>query len=419
MMRLLNIRTEPPTFKFPPLHNNIPPYLILSHTWSSNKDDEVSFSDIKNGHFQKPAWHTKVRGFCNIARQKGYNYVWIDTCCIDKSSSAELAMSINSMYRWYQQADACFVYLSDVKKSKHMGWFQNPQKDCAKPKWFTRCWTLQELIAPRRLALYDKNWERLGSRAELSRAISVATDIPTSVLEGQNIRSYSLDTVVSWSKGREATWEEDRAYSLVSLLGVSMDGRYGEGWKHAFNRLKFEVKFHRPDDTSFVNFMDAYIDDMDAYIKDMEGRRLRLYPSFELENKVSDVTASVVSSSDSEDSDGSISSGTGSDIPYLLDLQVVDPQSFSTNKLRKIIRVSLGVDVSSSASKAELVDVFNRNVVSKRRIHSSRQRRKRSLKGEKQKMPQAAYPSGSVVIFCNVLFVLFIIAIVLYVNNLI
>jgi len=267
-------------------------------------------------------------------------------------------MSINSMYRWYQQADACFVYLSDVKKIKHMDWFRNAQKDCAKPKWFTRCWTLQELIAPRRLVLYDKNWERLGSRAELSRPISVATDIPTSVLEGaQNVRSYSLDTIVLWSKEREATLEEDRAYSLVSLLGLSINERYGEGWKYAFNRLKFEVKTHRPDDTSFFNFMDAFIDDMDAY--NMEGPRLRLHPSFELENKVSDVTASVVSSLDSEDSDGSM-------------------------------------------------DMINPKVASKLGRGSSRQRSKWSLKEEKREM-QAPYPSCSVVVFCTTFFCLLLV----------
>jgi hypothetical protein len=399
-MRLLNIRTEPPTFKSPPLHK-IPPYLILSHTWSSNNDDEVSFSDIKSGHLLKPAWHTKVRGFCSIARQKGYSYVWIDTCCIDPSSSAELSMSINSMYHWYQQADACFVYLSDVKKSKHMDWFRNAQKGRAKPKWFTKSWTLQELIAPRMLALFDKNWERLGGRAELSRAISAATGVPVAVLHGQDVREYSPDTIVSWSRWRQATREEDRAYSLVSLLGVYINERYGEGWKLAFTRLKFEIKNHKPDDATVVKFMNAYI-------KDMEGYRIRPYPSFELENNVSGVSASVVWSSDSEDSEGSIASGTESDIPSDLSLQVVDPQGLSTQELRKIIRVKLGVIVSSSASKAELVDTFNRKVVSKLRRRSIRHCSKRSLNGEKRKMPQS-YPTGSVVVFCSILFLLLVI----------
>lgn len=407
-MRLLDIRTEPPTFKSPPLHN-IPPYLILSHTWSSNSDDEVSYNDIKNGHLQKPAWHTKVRGFCNIARQKGYNYVWIDTCCIDPSSSAELSMSINSMYRWYQQADACFVYLSDVKKSKHMEWFRNAQKGRTKPKWFTRSWTLQELIAPRMLALFDKNWERLGGRAELSRAISAATGVPVAVLHGQDVREYSPDTIVSWSKERQATREEDRAYSLVSLLGISINERYGEGWKLAFTRLKFEIKNYMPDDTAFIKFMDAYI-------KDMEGYRIRPHPSFELDYKVSGITTSIVWPSDSEDSEGSIASGTEPDIPSDLGLQVVDPQGLSIQELRKIIRVKLGLIVSSSANKEKLVDTFNRKVIPKLRRRLSRQRSKQSLKEEKRNMRQA-YPSGSVVVFWSISFILLVIAISMHVKG--
>jgi hypothetical protein len=395
-MRLLDIRTEPPTLTFYHQHN-IPPYLILSHTWSSNGDDEISFSDVKNGNLQKPAWHTKVRGFCNIARQKGYNYVWIDTCCIDKSSSAELSMSINSMYRWYQQADACFVFLNDVEKSKHMQWFRCAQKECARPKWFTRSWTLQELIAPPRLTLFDKNWENLGSRAELSRTISIVTGVPVAVLHGRDVREYPPQTIVSWSRAREAGWEEDRAYSLVSLLGISINERYGEGYKLAFRRLKLEVEHHNPDHVAFTRFMDAYILHMDTCT-------IRSHPSFELENKVSDVTASVTGSSESEDSDGSMSE-TGPDTPFALDLRAIDPQSMSANNLRKFTRVKLGVAVSSSASKAELVDLFNRTVALRLRRRWSR---RRSPTHARRALPWE-YPNYSAILLCSIPFFLLVV----------
>jgi hypothetical protein len=116
-----------------------PTYAILSHTWGK---EEVIFFDMADlDKARAKAGFAKVEGACSLAASQGYDYIWIDTCCIDKSSSAELSEAINSMYRWYQWAKVCYAYLVDV---------QNPNQ-LEESKWFTRGWTLQELIAPSRV----------------------------------------------------------------------------------------------------------------------------------------------------------------------------------------------------------------------------------------------------------------------------
>ncbi|KAL8709869.1 MAG: hypothetical protein Q9220_005485 [cf. Caloplaca sp. 1 TL-2023] len=89
----------------------IPPYVILSHTW---EQEEISFEDIQNPDCTSLAGYDKIVRCCKLAASNGWEYVWIDTCCIDKRSSAELSEAINSMFRWYQEAQVCYTYLSDV-----------------------------------------------------------------------------------------------------------------------------------------------------------------------------------------------------------------------------------------------------------------------------------------------------------------
>ena len=123
-------------------YGDSPPYAILSHTWGS-PEDEVLFEDMINGPEQakrKPAFQ-KVDYTCAQARKEGLDYCWIDTCCIDKRSSAELQEAINSMFTWYQRATTCYAYLSDVTDALEDAQFENA-------RWFTRGWTLQELLAP-------------------------------------------------------------------------------------------------------------------------------------------------------------------------------------------------------------------------------------------------------------------------------
>lgn len=160
----------------------------------------------------------------------GYEYVWIDTCCIDKTSSAELSEAINSMFAWYQEAKVCYAYLFDV-----------PDRPLKASRWFTRGWTLQELIAPREVIFYDGNWRNLGDRTSLGPRISQCTRIPESILSGEkDLDTFSTAQRMSWAAERQTTRVEDRAYCLMGLFGVNMPLIYGER-EAAFIRLQEEI----------------------------------------------------------------------------------------------------------------------------------------------------------------------------------
>jgi Heterokaryon incompatibility protein (HET) len=240
-MRLLNVHTKTlQEFR----REAIPNYLILSHTWAFDPHDEVLFQDIITKKYQKKgAWNTKLNGFCEEAKTRGYQWVWIDTCCIDKASSAELQEAINSMYQWYHRADMCLVHLTDVMIPL------NPkilERTLGRPKWFSRGWTLQELVASRNVEFFDSSWRRIGARSELSLWIYRLTGIPHSVSKGyEDPRSYSLADRVAWAEGRETTRSEDLAYSLLGLLDISMPIIYGEGKVRAFRRLLREIEISK------------------------------------------------------------------------------------------------------------------------------------------------------------------------------
>ncbi|ETS88205.1 hypothetical protein PFICI_02033 [Pestalotiopsis fici W106-1] len=221
-MRLMNARTgQLETFLA-----NIPPYAILSHTWG---DHEVTFADLHGA--QHPA-SDKIANTCRLALEQNLCYVWIDTCCIDKSSSAELTESINSMFKWYQQSVVCYAYLED---------FESNDTFFAECRWFTRGWTLQELLAPTTVEFYDKSWNFRGIKQELVDPISAITHIPKEVLQGRwSLESCSVASRMSWAAGRETTRPEDIAYSLLGLFNVHMPPIYGEG-KNAFRRLQEEI----------------------------------------------------------------------------------------------------------------------------------------------------------------------------------
>lgn len=131
-MRLLNVHT----LKLESFFNNLPPYAILSHCW---EEEEVIFCDLADSEAAKTKQGIdKINKTCEQSAKDGLDYCWIDTCCIDKSSSAELSEAINSMFAWYKNSNKCYAYLSDV---------EGPH-DFHRSKWFTRAWTLQELLAP-------------------------------------------------------------------------------------------------------------------------------------------------------------------------------------------------------------------------------------------------------------------------------
>ncbi|KAI1874115.1 uncharacterized protein JN550_002694 [Neoarthrinium moseri] len=230
--------------------SNTPPYAILSHTW---EDDEVLFQDMGNLDLarRKKGW-SKVERCCEQARNDAWDWVWIDTCCIDKSSSAELSESINSMFKWYRRAMVCYAYLSDVANRadfKRILTFIKPgldledkEKGFEQPiRWFYRSWTLQELIAPLVVHFFGASWCYLGSKKGFTQQLSESTGIDSGVLNHTiSLGSISAATKMWWACSRTATRVEDVSYSLLGIFDVNMPLIYGEGDK-AFLRLQQHI----------------------------------------------------------------------------------------------------------------------------------------------------------------------------------
>jgi hypothetical protein len=206
----------------------IPSYAILSHRWG---DEEVTFQDIKGACAATRKGHEKVKKCCELARRRGFKYIWMDTCCIDKTSSVELSEAINSMYRWYQDARECYAYLADVQSESE---FRNSA-------WFTRGWTLQELIAPSILIFLNEQWKELGDKKSLNQLVFDRTGIPVRILSGDDdLETASIAQRMSWAAKRRTTKIEDRAYSLMGIFGINMPLLYGEG-ELALVRLQEEI----------------------------------------------------------------------------------------------------------------------------------------------------------------------------------
>jgi hypothetical protein len=225
-----------------------PRYAILSHCWDA---EEVLFSDLCNiEEARKKRGFRKVEKACEQAARDDFEFIWVDTTCIDKSSSAELSEAINSMFAWYRRASICYAYLADVEDLKSF----------KQSRWFTRAWTLQELLAPSALQtvgkygmeFFSKDWQNLGSKASLSRLISDASGIGREYLEGKDLNDASISMRMSWAAERKATRAEDIAYSLLGLFDVNMPLLYGEGKLKAFRRLQEEIMKISEDETLFA-----------------------------------------------------------------------------------------------------------------------------------------------------------------------
>src|ERR1700722_4796563 len=169
--------------------NEIPLYAILSHTWG---EIEITFQDIEGDDAEEKVEYEKVRNTCNIAAAHGFDYVWIDTCCIDKTSSAELSEAINSMYRWYQDSGVCYAYLADVLSNTVDCQTRAISPEFSKSRWFTRGWTLQELIAPSTVIFLDKDGQEIGTKSSLQWMISENTSIPANILLGGDLECASV-----------------------------------------------------------------------------------------------------------------------------------------------------------------------------------------------------------------------------------
>jgi hypothetical protein len=250
----------------------IPPYAILSHTWG---DDEFLFEDLVNGTGKSKAGYEKIL-FCNRQAARDHlQYFWIDTCCIDKWNLRELSNAINSMFSWYRRAAKCYVFLSDVSMPKRQStwkrardsilrWFRKARKSRGadvptstemldahentwetsfrNSRWFTRGWTLQELLAPASVEFFSLENQRIGDKESLEQQIHEITGIPVEALRGDSLEDFSVKERQAWMAGRQTMEEEDMAYSLIGIIGVSMEFRYGEGKERALSRLEESIE---------------------------------------------------------------------------------------------------------------------------------------------------------------------------------
>jgi len=216
-------------------------YAILSHTWG---DDELLFDDVKQGSQHIPTHKkgfAKVRGSCAKAQEDDYEWMWIDTCCIDKSSSAELSEAINSMFTWYMNAAVCYAYIGDLEACGG---------ELRRSRWFTRGWTLQELIAPSDLVFLNEKWQPIGVRSWMHNELAEITGVDARFLTSRRgtlsevlgmLGEVSVATRMGWAAKRRTARPEDIAYCLLGILGVNMPLLYGEGGVKAFQRLQSEV----------------------------------------------------------------------------------------------------------------------------------------------------------------------------------
>ena len=236
--------------------DEIPPYAILSHRWEGK---EVAFHEFEAAKERDGPELSKIKNFCSFVGRQPYadgslEWVWIDTCCIDKNSSAEVSEAINSMFQWYERSELCCAYLSSVDAGPR--WRAQGQQFQQSP-WFTRGWTLQELIAPRNVFFLDRQWNIIGERAELSAEISAITGIEEACLnlsEGRRqFISYevSIAAKMSWASKRTTGRIEDMAYCLLGIFDINMPLMYGEG-KKAFMRLQLEIIGKSDDESVFA-----------------------------------------------------------------------------------------------------------------------------------------------------------------------
>jgi len=227
--------------------NDVPKYAILSHTWGA---EEVTLQEFVAQTATYKLGYQKVQGFCALCVQRAVEWAWIDSVCIDKTNSVELSEAINSMFQWYQRSSLCIAYLSDVSICQ-----VGEEPSISNSMWFTRGWTLQELLAPNKVEFYSHGWNRIGDKVTLQKAITRITGIdPAYILAAKNVGLACVAQRMSWASKRQTTREEDAAYCLLGLFRVNMPLLYGEGGTRAFMRLQEEIIKTSADHTIFAWF---------------------------------------------------------------------------------------------------------------------------------------------------------------------
>jgi archaellum biogenesis ATPase FlaH len=265
-----------------------PAYAILSHRWGAEAD-EVTFEDVVENTGKNKPGYAKIRFCGEQAQRDGLQYFWVDTCCINKANKAELSLAIQSMFRWYRNSARCYVYLSDVlsrpldttpvcnpqaselQRTDQFTWIwillfihpvfrwyhfmlqrffvllnvSSPQayesKEVQKSEWFTRGWTLQELLAPSSVEFFSREWEKLGDKRSLIQQVQEVTGIPRLALQGASLSEFSINKRLRWIEHRRTTHPEDKVYSLLGVVDVDLAPCYGEGVDGAFRRLHDEI----------------------------------------------------------------------------------------------------------------------------------------------------------------------------------
>jgi hypothetical protein len=219
---------------------SIPKYAILSHRWGP---EEVTLADLMNGNGKEMVGYSKIQFCGEQAKRDRLRYFWVDTCCIDRANAVEPQEAINSMFRWYRDATKCYVYLADVSTKKQRAsdrFSEHPWESAFRSsEWFTRGWTLQELLAPgpASIEFFSQEGNRLGDKETLERQIHEITGIAISMLRGAPLAQFSIEDRFSWATDRQTTREEDKAYSLFGIFDIQIPLLYGEGEEKAWKRL--------------------------------------------------------------------------------------------------------------------------------------------------------------------------------------
>ncbi|KAI0741033.1 hypothetical protein C8Q76DRAFT_599273, partial [Earliella scabrosa] len=263
-------------------------YGILSHVWNG---PEQSFQETQElqalckntGQNPRDLSSDKVRESCLLAERQGHQWIWNDTCCINKMSSTELSEAINSMFQYYSLANECYAYLQDVLEGSARTRGEDVEHAFRNSKWHTRGWTLQELVAPAHVLFFNQKWELLGSKVDMAEVLQDITRIPAKILRLEvSLEDISVATRMSWAADRETTRLEDEAYCLLGIFSINMPPLYGEG-RRAFQRLQEEIMKNIPDTTLFSwgntwNCSDSeYTAEMDGYLA---KNHLRSYDSY-------------------------------------------------------------------------------------------------------------------------------------------
>ncbi|KAK9779433.1 putative Heterokaryon incompatibility domain-containing protein [Seiridium cardinale] len=229
-MRLLQLRPDNELVLTDNLIHDIPPYAILSHTWGSD-GDEVTFQDLMEG--------------------KGK----------DKSGYGKIIFCHQFHLQLVPERANIYVYLAGVSKEdaiaqdgefSHLNW----KSAFRESRWFNRVWTLQELLAPSKVEFFSATKQRLGDKKLLEQTIHKTTRIPLRALQGYALSEFTIDERISWSNSRRTKRPEDKAYSLLGILGVYMSLIYGEGEENAFTRIRVTINQTHETNTGLGNASD-------------------------------------------------------------------------------------------------------------------------------------------------------------------